>query len=266
MNGYLIKTHLICLLSDFSFKDYFVAAMKGSIYRENPSAMIVDITHDIPKYNILKGALVLRNVYRSFPDGTIFVAVVDPGVGSSRQPLIMRAGNHFFVGPDNGLLSLVLLEHSRADLFSIDIAALSPTISSTFHGRDIFAPIAAKLSMGIMPESLGSPFSDPVKLSFPRPKLYKNSILGKALCCDSFGNIQTNISARLLEGKNIKRVLFGGYCVFGISSCYEDGKDLDFTVLIDSSGFLEIASYKGSAAAKLENICDVDDLEIILEV
>ena len=140
---------VIALLTDFGTKDYFVAAMKGVILSINPNAVVVDITHEVPPQDVWTGAFVLKSVYKWFPRGTIFVAVVDPGVGTERAPLLLQTRNYFFVGPDNGVLSLAAQEDGVVAAYRIE--ARLPRVSRTFHGRDVFAPAAAYLSLGISP-------------------------------------------------------------------------------------------------------------------
>ncbi|MBC7327130.1 SAM-dependent chlorinase/fluorinase, partial [bacterium] len=195
---------IITFTSDFGLEDPFVGVVKGVILNINPNAIIVDITHLIPPQDILQAALVLRFSYRFFPPGTIHLAIVDPGVGSSRNPIVIESPPYFFVGPDNGIFSFVLEENFSAYLIE-NRQFLLPDISQTFHGRDIFAPIAGHLSLGVSPSCFGRKIEEIEKLAFPQPKIMGNTIVGQILTFDRFGNAITNISADLLgEHTNVK--------------------------------------------------------------
>ena len=152
---------LITLLTDFGTADYFVGAMKGVIFSINPTARVVDITHEIPPHDIRAGAFTLHAVYKSFPPQTIHVAVVDPGVGSTRRPILVVGGDQFFVGPDNGLFGYVYEREPRCRVFHLTREEyFRRPVSQTFHGRDIFAPVAAALSRGVEPPELGDEIKD----------------------------------------------------------------------------------------------------------
>lgn len=234
----------ITLLTDFGTADYFVGAMKGVILSINPKAVIADITHEIPAQDIAAGAFTLLAAYNTFPAGTIHVAVVDPGVGSRRRPIVVSAGDHFLVGPDNGLFTHIYDCEPSFQAFHITASQYfrQPT-STTFHGRDIFAPIAATLSTGVEASSLGPQISDPIRLSIPA----RLAIIH----VDRFGNLITNITRETLpecaslsvNGKTITafREFFG-----------ESAGDADEPFAIwGSAGFLEIAVNGGSAAEML---------------
>ena len=161
----VVSHRIITLLTDFGTEDYFVGAMKGIILTRSPTAVIVDITHSIPPQDVRTGTFMLSAVYDSFPAGSIHLAVVDPGVGSNRRPILIEAAGHLFVGPDNGLFSMILDRVPDGTVRHVtNTAYFLPNPSSTFHGRDIFAPVAAALAQGVRPEELGPIIQDPVRL------------------------------------------------------------------------------------------------------
>ena len=182
---------IVTLLTDFGLDDYYVAAMKGVILSRCSQARLIDISHGIEAQNVLSAAYVLLGAYQQFPAGTVHLAVVDPGVGSSRRGLILRTDHYLFVGPDNGLFSLVTPE--LAEAFEIQsFAHLPATVSNTFHGRDIFAPIAATLAAGVKPEELGSPIRDPKRLP-ALAQVTGATIKSQIIHLDRFGNAVTGI-------------------------------------------------------------------------
>jgi S-adenosylmethionine hydrolase len=247
---------LITLLTDFGYEDYFVGAVKGVILSRNPAARIVDITHEIAPHDVEAAAFTLLAVHTSFPAGTIHVAVVDPGVGSDRKALLMRAGSQFFVGPDNGILSYVagddaeVFELTNAEYFRTDV-------SQTFHGRDVFAPVAAALSGGVRPEKLGQRTLDWVRLPRLRPKVLRQGKLeGRIIHIDRFGNCVTNITRNELTEKDIEsgaRLVVGSKRVNSFKRFYgeEPGSGNKAFAIWGSAGFLEIAAENHSAAGLL---------------
>jgi S-adenosylmethionine hydrolase len=249
------RVPLITLLTDFGTEDYFVAAVKGVILGSNPHARIVDITHDIPPQDIEAGAFTLLAAYSSFPSATIHVAVVDPGVGSSRRPLLIRAHEQFFVGPDNGIFSYVCEQSARPEIFHLTKNKyFRQPVSPTFNGRDIFAPIAAALSNGIQPDKLGEKTNDYVRLRSLKPEMSKTGqTVGRIIHIDRFGNCVTNITRAELTPEmtaggaklRIKRKV-----VKSFRSYFADetgSKDKVFAIW-GSAGFLEIAAAQESAA------------------
>ncbi len=159
---------IVTLLTDFGVADYFVGAMKGAVLSVNPRAQVVDITHEIPPHDIEAGAFTLLAAYQSFPQGTVHVAVVDPGVGSARRPVVVEADGHLFVGPDNGVFGYIFERADDACVFhATETKYFRPSISSTFHGRDVFAPLAGALSLGVEPATLGPPVTDYARSRFP---------------------------------------------------------------------------------------------------
>jgi S-adenosyl-L-methionine hydrolase (adenosine-forming) len=228
----------ISLLTDFGTADYFVGAMKGVILSINPQAVVVDITHEIPAQDVAAGAFTLFAVYDTFPAGTIHVAVVDPGVGSRRRPIVVSSRDHLFVGPDNGLFTYIYDRDFQAFHITASQYFRQPT-SNTFHGRDIFAPIAAALSNGIDPASLGPRISDPVRLSIP--------VTPTVIHIDHFGNLITNIR-QLPEGASL---LVNGRLITAFRSFFGEESGEEPFAIWGSAGLLEIAVNGGSAAESL---------------
>jgi hypothetical protein len=244
-------TRPIALVTDFGESDWFVAAMKGVILSVNPGAAIVDISHNIPAGGISAAAFTLLVCHSYFPKGTIFVAVVDPGVGSSRAAIAVKAGPYFFVGPDNGVLSPVIDNYAKPELRALrNPKFFLKNVSATFHGRDIFAPVAAHLSKGVAFEKLGPKIKDIVRLKIPLAQEADNKTTGRILYIDHFGNAITNIQSSLVSGR-IKHVFVKGRKV-PIVSCYADVDEGKFLAVKGSCGFLEISVNKGNAAKKIK--------------
>lgn len=241
---------LIVLMSDFGLRDPFAGIMKGVILSINAEAKIVDLTHDIDPFNIVQGAMVLKSTYEYFPRGSIFVAVVDPTVGSSRKGLLVEAGGRFFVGPDNGILWSALEDVAVEKFISLkNEKYFSKKVSSTFHGRDIFAPAAAWLSLGTESNEFGPIEEDPVRLNLPRAGMSDDHIIrGEILFSDRFGNLATNVSGDLLElGRNLSGnrepcISAGNKRIAGITTHYSDptSQDKGLMALVNSWGYLEI--------------------------
>ncbi|KPK74354.1 MAG: hypothetical protein AMJ89_06605 [candidate division Zixibacteria bacterium SM23_73] len=242
---------IITLLTDFGTKDGYIGAAKGVIKRINPQAEIVDITHDIDSCDVFGASFALNNFYRYFPKGAIHLAVVDPGVGSQRQPMLIKTKDFFFVGPDNGIFSFT---YEREDL--TDIVVISnkkyflAELSSTFHARDIFAPVAAYLSLGVKTDEFGLPAKECMKFIIPRPESKGKGLKGQIIHIDRFGNLITNFPADLLEKQKIAEIRVGKRRIKGISASYFEIKGLG--ALIGSSGFLELAVNQGSAQKLLK--------------
>src|SRR5687768_2447391 len=187
---------IVTLLTDFGGSDYFAGALKGAVLSVNPRAQVVDLTHEIPAHDVGAAAFTLLAAYDSFPKGTVHVAVVDPGVGSERRPVVAEADGHLFVGPDNGVLGYVCGRAAEARVFhATETKFFRPNISTTFHGRDIFAPLAGALSLGVEPASLGPRVADYATLPFPAPRRLPDGTLeGAIIHVDRFGNCVTNIT------------------------------------------------------------------------
>jgi len=192
---------IIALLSDLGTEDYFVGAMKGVILSINPEAAIVDITHEIPRHSVLTAGFTLARAAETFPRGTIFVAVVDPGVGTGRKSILLCTRNGlFFIGPDNGLFTFAAEHFGVREIRELTNPKLMrDEISATFHGRDVFASVAAHLSLGIEPSEVGPVMTELRKLEVSGPKIVGEEIVGEVLAIDSFGNILTNIGRELVE-------------------------------------------------------------------
>ncbi len=246
---------LITLLTDFGTRDHYVAAMKGVILAINPLARIVDISHHIAPFQILEAAYTLSQAWHNFPDGTIHVAVVDPGVGSSRRPIVVRAGGHLFIGPDNGIFSLVLDslgEYAASEITNPRYTAPNP--GSTFHGRDIFAPIAAHVSTGVVYSEAGAPINDVRFLKSLRPlEISPLHWAGIVLHIDRFGNLITNFPSDKFPVKSDKSyvLLVGGIPVSQYHHYYGAAEPGIPFLIHGSSGYLEVSINQADAAATL---------------
>ena len=192
---------VITLTTDFGTSDWFVGTMKGVIAGIAPKATIIDLTHDLPPGDIRGGAFALAASYRFFPKGTVHVAVVDPGVGSRRKAIAVQTAKGFFVGPDNGVLSWALVKEKAKAVHALENEAyfLKP-VSQTFHGRDVFAPVAAHLSRGVPIKKLGPALKDFVRLDWPEPRRQRGGIEGEVVYIDRFGNAITNLEERPVAG------------------------------------------------------------------
>jgi S-adenosylmethionine hydrolase len=235
---------VITLLTDFGLKDPYVGIMKGVILSINPGATIIDITHDITPQDIEEGAFLIEEYHRFFPPGTIHVAVIDPAVGSERRSIIVSKDNNVFIGPDNGLFTLILDDAEVYLLENPDF--MLKEVSSTFHGRDIFAPAAAHASMGFHPSAFGRTISDPTRLDNLFPTVEGHSLKGRIVRFDRFGNAITNIKIAFLKdflGNRSFEVRVGGMTFTALSKSYYES---EFTCLIGSSGYLEFGYFKGS--------------------
>jgi S-adenosylmethionine hydrolase len=248
---------IITLTTDFGTSASDVAVLSGVIWRIAPDARIVDLSHAIPPQDILSAQVVLANTTAYFPDGTIHVVVVDPGVGTDRRPIAARLGQQFFVGPDNGLLT-PLLEKAEAERWDSEIYHLNrpnywlPRLSSVFHGRDIFAPVAAHLASGVPISALGEMINDAVRIDIPVPNLVDGAWRGQVIHIDYYGNLITNIHKGHLEGMPSLQTVAGGQVITGLSRTYGDGQAGDLVALINSSNQLCICLVNGSAAASLK--------------
>lgn len=250
---------LITLLSDFGIVDSYVAEMKAVILSINPQVTLVDITHQIPKYNIKTGAYLLERSAEYFPRGTIHLAVVDPEVGSLRNPILAEAETAIFIGPDNGLLIPAARKHGLKHVYKIENERyMNVKISSTFHGRDIFAPAAAYISLGVSPSDFGREVKDYVELPFTQPKIFDRTVEGEIIHVDAFGNIVTNIRPEYLKNKlSLNRrfkVCIGSGKPFNLkfSEAYYQVAEGDFVALTGSGNFIELSVNKANAAEKLK--------------
>ncbi len=250
---------IISLLSDFGLKDPYVAEMKAVILFICPEARIVDISHEIEKFNILMGAFVLASAAPYFPKGTIHVAVVDPDVGTKRRPILVLTKRAFYVGPDNGLLMLSAQRQGINRVYHVtNKQFMLPQVSRTFHGRDIFAPTAAYLAKGHAPSESGPEINDCVVPKFAKPSLRKNVLFGEVLHIDGFGNVVTNVSMRELEKIGIKEgdwfhvKLKENIIMLRLCIAYGEVKAKQPLAIIGSHSFLEISVNQGNAARKFK--------------
>ena len=251
-----MRNPIITLLTDFGTEDYYVASMKGIILRINRRCTLIDITHQVKPRDIKEGAFILANAYSSFPKGTIHLSVVDPGVGGPRKPILLVTQNYFFIGPDNGLFTLALLtEKVRQVIALTNSKFFLPRVSTTFHGRDIFAPVAAHLSLGIKPNVFGNEIDSWSEFFFQKPMLKEGRLEGEIVHIDVFGNLVSNIS----EGKFLCFVKdrpfvirAGKRGIQGLKKGYWEGRKGDFMAVFGSGGFLEISVREGSAQKTLK--------------
>jgi hypothetical protein len=248
---------IITLLSDFGLKDPYVAEMKAVILSICPEARMVDISHEIEKFNIRMGAFVLASATPYFPKGTIHVAVVDPGVGTKRRPILVVSKRAFYVGPDNGLLMLSAQREGVSHVYHItNKQYMSPQVSRTFHGRDIFAPTAAHLAKGRVPSEFGSEINDYMVPKFAEPSLRKNVLFGEILHIDDFGNVVTNVSMKELERIGVKEgdvlhvKLKEDVAKLKLCVAYGEVEARQPLAIIGSHNFLEISVNQGNAAKR----------------
>ena len=243
---------IITLTTDFGLSDPYVAMMKGVILSINPSARLVDVTHQLGTGSISQAALVIRETFPYFPQGTVHLAVVDPGVGSDRRLVALQAGAHFFVGPDNGLFWPVFRDFKGAAAVQLtQTRYFLPSVTHTFHGREIFAPVAAHLSLGLPLESLGPALRDLAKRTTPEPYVQGKVLCGQIIRVDNFGNLVTNISARELTAfleSAPPRIEAGKLVIRKLSRIYADCEEGEPLALINSSNLLEIAVNLGRAS------------------
>jgi S-adenosylmethionine hydrolase len=243
----------ITFTTDFGTKDWFVGTMKGVVQSLAPRTNLVDLTHEIPPGDIRGGAFALAVSYAFFPRHTIHVAIVDPGVGTSRGAIAVRTDHYVFVGPDNGLLSWALARERIRAVHSLENRRyFLPAVSSTFHGRDVFAPVAARLSTGLPLNKLGPARAGFIRLDWPEPTLSRQGIQGEVLFIDRFGNAVTNIDGRSLT------TLPGNATIFlrkkrlcAVAVTYQSVPFGSPLAMVGSSGLLEIAIHGGSAAQRL---------------
>ena len=246
---------IIPLLSDFGLKDPYVAEMKAVIISICPNATIVDISHEIRKFDTRMGAFILAQTTPYFPKGTIHVAVVDPGVGTKRRPVIIEAENSLYVGPDNGLLMLASQREEMSHIYEIvNPEYMLKNVSTTFHGRDIFSPAAAHLAKGAPPSRFGPEVLDPVTPSFAKLTLHEGMIRGEVVHIDGFGNVITNITSKdlrkvgLEQGRRLSVKLGEEDLILRFCSAYGEVPQNTTLATIGSSGFLEIAVNQGDAS------------------
>jgi S-adenosylmethionine hydrolase len=242
---------IITLTTDFGESDPYGAMMKGVILSINPDAKIIDISHQIPAGSIQEGGLIIKESYTYFPSGTVHVGVVDPGVGGKRRPIAVLVDTYFFVGPDNGLFSTIIETQPHTDVIHLkEKRYWMHSISPTFHGRDIFAPVAAHLSLGVNPFLMGEKIDNPTPLAYPLPRENNNGLVGEIIRVDHFGNLITNITREhlspFLASKDLI-ITVGRLTLKKISTTYNDVTEGQALALIGSSNVLEIAMNMGRA-------------------
>lgn len=245
---------VIALLTDFGTRDHYAGAMKGVALTICPDAMLIDITHDVPAHDVLAGALELAAAYKYFPAGTIFLVVVDPGVGSARRGIAAEIGDYRFVAPDNGVLTAVVDEHAPRKVVELSERKYArATVSRTFEGRDRFAPAAAWLAKGIDLAALGRPAGVIQRLDIPQPEVDTDRIVGTVLRVDRFGNLITNIDRRTFDkvAGGPLEIQIGSHQVSKVVSTYTDVAPGEICALFGSTDHLEVAANGASAAAGL---------------
>lgn len=255
---------IITLTTDFGTSDAYVGVMKGVILGINPRAQVVDITHAIPPQDVHEAAFLIYSAHRYFPKDTIHTIVVDPGVGSNRRAIVCQTDNAFFVCPDNGVLSYLLQGNLQGNLqdrpafqaTTIENAAyLLPHVSNTFHGRDIFAPVAAHLSLGVPLADIGTPVHNLVQLSIPTMHIADDTLSGEIIKVDSFGNLITNISqadfVAFTETDSFYVIQAGDARITRLNRTYAESGTSELLAIIGSFGLLEIAVNCGSAEERL---------------
>lgn len=259
---------VITLTTDFGSDDPEASVLKGVIWSIAPTVQVADLSHSISPHDILEAALLLGRVALYFPAGTIHVAVVDPGVGTSRRAIAAKLGSQYFVGPDNGLVSLLIpTNEASKQLFSfIQLDRPEywlPEVSHVFHGRDVFAPVAAHLAAGVPLTALGSPIDDPVRLEIPEPVPTPDGWLGQVIHIDHFGNLSTNISASHINREKEVIIKIKGEQIFGLVSTFGERPTGALIALLDSSGSLAISLVNGSASHSLGAVVG-DKIELLV--
>jgi len=252
---------IITLTSDFGGRDAFTASVKGVILKINPQTQIVDVTSEIAPQDIWEAAFTLKSAYNHFPKGSVHLAVVDPGVGSNRRPIIVVTESYYFVGPDNGLFSLIYQEAERIRVHHITASHyFLPNPGPTFHGRDIFAPVAAWLAKGIPSGNFGEEITDYIKLNVPAPKTTAHGIEGHVVHVDRFGNLITNIVYKnmqefLGEGADLASVTINvaGRDIKGLKKFYAETAPGEPGAIINGNGTVEIFVFKQNARTVLSS-------------
>jgi len=262
-----MRNPVITLLTDFGTQDHYVASMKGVILKINPQCRLIDITHQVNPHDIREGAFILANVYSYFPKGTIHLAVVDPEVGGARKPLLLVTPKYCFVGPDNGLFTTVAQKESVKQIITLDKQKYHLSkVSTTFHGRDIFAPVAAHLSLGIKPSAVGHKVDSLLRLGFEGPFIREGKLLGEILHVDTFGNLVSNIDEgglfRFTRGYPFV-IRAGGKTIRGLKKGYWEGRKDEPIALLGSGGFLEISVREGRAQ-KVLKVKRGDPIQIVI--
>lgn len=256
---------LITLTTDFGLKDPYAAEMKGVILSLNRAVQMIDVSHQVTPQNIMEGALALSQAYPLFPDGTIHLAVVDPGVGGTRRPIVIETKRYFFVGPDNGLFTQVVQSETVKRIIHLtESRYFRAAVSRTFHGRDIFAPVAAHLTLGVEAGALGEEIDDPCLLKMPFAMIGEGKVSGEIIYKDGFGNLVSNITEEEIDslgGRDQLVVELNKKVVRKIRKTYSDAPLGGLVALVGSMGFLEIAC-NGGSAAELLNVREGESVEV----
>lgn len=266
-------TRTIALMTDFGSQDIYVGVMKGVMRGIAPDALPIDLTHLIEPQNVRQAAFFLLNSYAYFPKGTVFLVIVDPGVGTSRRPIVVETDDYAFIAPDNGVLSYVLANLSDYNAYKLTNPAYRlPDVSTTFHGRDIFAPAAAHIAAGVPAAEFGDPLEDLVRLPLPELSLNNDEITGEVMTIDRFGNIITSIGTLKWSGTDRltinpafdvdaeripvlaqeAQVSINGQQIMGVVPSYGEGMRGDLLMVVGSVGYLEISVNQGNAAERLD--------------
>jgi S-adenosylmethionine hydrolase len=268
---HLANRPLITLTTDFGLNDHFVGTIKGVILDIAPEAEIIDICHAVQAFDVLDGALTIAQAYSYFPNGTVHLVVVDPGVGTARRPILLSTGRHYFVAPDNGLLSLVYAREERLQVRHIDAAHYyRQPVSNTFHARDIFSPVAAYLAKGVEVAKFGEEITDFVRFNAPKPKATDGKTLrGVVLKVDRFGNMITNftpqdVPALFQANPPAFKILVGKREITEIHANYAGGAPNEVFGILGSMGYLEIAANR-AAAAQIIGSGKGSEVNIVLE-
>jgi S-adenosyl-L-methionine hydrolase (adenosine-forming) len=242
---------ILTLTTDFGTSDHYVGALKGVILSICPEARIVDICHHVTPFEIAEGAYTIAQSYAFFPKRTVHVVVVDPGVGTARRPIVVEAAGQFFVGPDNGVFSMVYArEKHRVRLIANDRYFRKP-VSATFHGRDIFAPVAAHLATGVESARMGEPIQDYLRQDWAQPQQNgQGAWSGRILKIDRFGNIVTNFQVRDFPDKQLA-ITIGRHKISALAMNYAESRPGELFLIVGSSGYLEVSVNQGSAAKRL---------------
>lgn len=246
-----MRTNVVSLLTDFGTQDNYVGVMKGVILTILPGTSLVDITHDIPRHSVEHAAFLLERSYRYFPPGTVHLVVVDPEVGGARKPIAVRADKHFFVCPDNGVMSHVLTRLEQWEAREIENKDfLLVKMSNSFHGRDLFSPVAAYLSKGVPFEKFGPRLKDPVRFPIEQPKANNGQLEGTIVYIDRYGNLISNIEESLMlsfDGDCKADVSLDGRPVSSLQTSYSDVPENTPVALLGGFGLLEVAINQGNA-------------------
>jgi S-adenosylmethionine hydrolase len=268
---HLANRPLITLTTDFGLNDHFVGTIKGVILDIAPEAEIIDICHAVQAFDVLDGALTIAQAYSYFPNATVHMVVVDPGVGTARRPIVLSTGRHYFVAPDNGVLSLVYAREERLQVRHINAAHYyRQPVSNTFHARDIFAPVAAYLAKGVEVAKFGEEMTDFVRFNAPKPKATDgNTLRGVVLKVDRFGNMITNftpqdVPALFQANPPAFKILVGKCEISEIHANYAEGAPNEVFGILGSMGYLEIAANR-AAAAQIIGTGKGSEVNIVLE-